>query len=109
MAGSFRRAAVKSPKMRIVLDRPERVDSMDRRSACAWLVMTRYLALYLLPGLLLATSVTVRGHEAEFSSRVAAPIVKVGLVLEDSSASPAEATADEAKSCERVTITRSLS
>src|SRR5258705_2066779 len=67
-------------------------------------MMTRYLALCLL----LATSVTVRGHEVEFSSRVAAPIVKVGLVLEESSASPAEATADEAKSCERVTFSRSL-
>ena len=77
---------------------------MDARLVCAWLMMTRYLALCLL----LATSVSVRGHEAEFSSRVAAPIVKVGLVLEDSSASPAEATADEAKSCERVTFSRSL-
>ena len=107
MASSFGRAAVKSPKMRIVLDRPERVDSMDRRSACAWLVMTRYLALYLLPGLLLATSVSVRGSEAEFY-RDKVPIVKVGLVLEESSASPAEATTDEAKSCERVTFSRSL-
>src|SRR5712691_10308302 len=58
--------AVKSPKMRIVLDRSERGDSMDQRSVCARLVMTRYLALCLLPGLLLATNVSVRGSEAEF-------------------------------------------
>src|SRR6266699_7173877 len=49
--------AVKSPKMRIVLDRSERGDSMDQRSVCARLVMTRYLAL----SLLLATSVSDRG------------------------------------------------
>jgi acetyl esterase/lipase len=90
--------------MRIVLDPSERVDSMDARLVCAWLMMTRYLALCLL----LATGVSVRGHEAEFSSRVAAPIVKVGLVLEDSITPPVEATADEAKSCERVTFSRSL-
>jgi len=70
---------------------------MDQRSVCARLVMTRYLALCLLPGLLLATSVSVRGSEAEFY-RDKVPIVKVGLVLEESSASPAEATTDEAKS-----------
>ena len=87
--------------MRIVLDPSERV---DERSVCAWLVMTRYLALCLL----LAAGVSARGYEAEFSSRVAAPIVTIGLVLEDSSASPAEATPDEAQSCERVSFSRGL-
>jgi acetyl esterase/lipase len=107
MASSFGRPAVKSPKMRIVLDGSERVASMDQRSVCAWLVMTRYLALCLLLGLLLATSVSVRGSEAEFY-RDTVPIVKVGLVLEESGASPAEATPDETQSCERVSFSRSL-
>ncbi|HTF74741.1 MAG TPA: alpha/beta hydrolase [Bradyrhizobium sp.] len=69
--------------------------------------MTRYLALRLLLGLLLATSVSVRSSEAA-SYRDTVPIVKVGLVLEESSASPAEATPDETQSCERVSFSRSL-
>jgi acetyl esterase/lipase len=93
--------------MRIVLGRSERVDSLDQRSVYARLVMTRYLALCLLLGLLLAASVSVRGSEAEFY-RDTVPIVKVGLVLEESSASPAEATPDETQSCERVSFSRSL-
>jgi acetyl esterase/lipase len=103
MASSFGWPAVKSPKMRIVLGRSERVDGLDQRSVGAWLVMTRYLALL---GLLLATSVSARGSEAGFY-RDTVPIVKVGLVLEESGASPAEATPD-AQSCERVSFSRSL-
>ena len=81
--------------------------ALDQRSVCAWLVMTRYLAPCLLLGLLLATSLSVRGSEAEFY-RDTVPIVRVGLVLEQSSASPAEATPDETQSCERVSFSRSL-
>jgi len=79
-------------------------DSMDTRSVCAWPMMTKYLALCLL----LATSVSVRADDAEFSSRDAVPIVMAGLVLEESVAPPVEAAPDEAKSCERVSFSRSL-
>src|SRR5712675_1360742 len=105
MAGSFGRAR------RQIAKNADRAWSIRARRqlgtalGCAWLVMTRYLALRLLLGLLLATSVSVRSSEAA-SYRDTIPIVKVGLVLEESSASPAEATADETQSCERVSFCR---
>src|SRR5258705_9535800 len=69
--------------------------------------MQSYLSMSPLLGFLIATSVSVRSSEAA-SYRDTIPIVKVGLVLEESSASPAEATADETQSCERVSFSRSL-
>src|SRR5712675_3253660 len=107
MAGSFGRAR------RQIAKNADRAWSIRARRqlgtalGCAWLVMTRYLALRLLLGLLLATGVSVRSSEAA-SYRDTVPIVKVGLVLEESSASPAEATPDETQSCERVSFSRSL-
>src|SRR5258708_8420789 len=107
MAGSFGRAR------RQIAKNADRAWSIRARRqlgtalGCARLVMTSYLALRLLLGRLLGTSVYVRSSEAA-SYRDTVPIVKVGLVLEESSASPAEATPDETQSCERVSFSRSL-
>ena len=54
------------------------------------------------------TAASVRGIGAGLSPDVAAPIVKAGLVLEDSSTSPSDNTPDEQKSCARVSFSRSL-
>ena len=51
----------------------------------------KYLALFFLLAAL--TGVSVRGAEAEFLSGVGAPIVKVGLVADESSAPPVDAPA----------------
>ena len=76
---------------------------MDPRLVGAWLMMTRYLALCLL----LATSVSVPRFRGRVLSRYGSD--REGRAgARESSASPAEATADEAKSCERVTFSRSL-
>jgi acetyl esterase/lipase len=53
--------------------------------------MTKYLALCLL--LAASAGVSVRSADAEFSHRVGVPIVKVGLVADDSGAPPVDATA----------------
>jgi acetyl esterase/lipase len=51
---------------------------------------------------------SVHGIESGLPPDVAAPIVKAGLVLEDSSTSPTDTTPDEQKSCARVSFSRSL-
>ena len=66
--------------------------------------MTKYLALCLL----LVTTVSVRGFEAAILPDGAAGIVKVGLVTDDSSPSPADANPEPTKSCEGVSFSRSL-
>lgn len=82
--------------------------------------MTKYLALCLwLAGL---AGVGVGGARAEYSPGVVAPIVKIGLVADESSSQAADApppaieaasppvavTPDQANSCERVSFSRSL-
>ena len=51
--------------------------------------MTKYLVLCLL--LLTSARASVGDAEAEFSQLLAAPIVKVGLVTDDSSPAPVDA------------------
>jgi acetyl esterase/lipase len=64
---------------------------------------------YLVSGFLLTTMTAASaGFEPEFSSRVAAPVVEVGLALDDSTSSPANATPDQSKSCASVSFSRSL-
>jgi acetyl esterase/lipase len=66
--------------------------------------MKKYLALCLL----LVTTVSVRGFEAAILPNGAAGIVKVGLVTDDPSPSPADANPVATKSCEGVSFSRSL-
>jgi acetyl esterase/lipase len=68
--------------------------------------MTKYLALCVL--LLTSTSASVRNAEAEFSQQLAAPIVKAGLVIDDSSPAPVDAAMEEQKACGGVAFSRSL-
>src|SRR5258706_3131637 len=68
--------------------------------------MTKYLALCLL--LLTSTSVPVRDAEAELLPQLAAPIVKVGLVVDGSSTGSTDAAADEQQACAGVAFSRSL-
>ena len=82
--------------------------------------MTKCLAVFF--WLAALTAVAVGGAEAELSSPFAAPIVKVGLVGEETSPAPADApppaveanppsvaaTADQPAACERVTFSRGL-
>src|ERR1700682_4030224 len=68
--------------------------------------MTKYLVLCLL---LLASTLACAGDaEAEFSQLLAAPIVKVGLVIGESSPAPFDAAVEEQKACAGVTFSRSL-
>jgi acetyl esterase/lipase len=68
--------------------------------------MTRLFAGCLL--LAVITSASVQGFEARFLPQVAAERVKIGLVTDGSSPSPADATADQSKPCAGVTFSRSL-
>jgi acetyl esterase/lipase len=67
--------------------------------------MTRYLVLCFL--LSTITGAPVRGSELGFPNMVA-DLVKAGLVLDDSGASPADATTDQSKSCAHVSFSRNL-
>src|SRR5258708_16113124 len=68
--------------------------------------MTKYLVLCLL--LLTSARACVGDAEAEFSQLPAAPIVKVGLVIGESSPAPVDAAVEEQKACAGVTFSRSL-
>ena len=68
--------------------------------------MTKHLALCLL--LLTSTRACVGDAEAEFSQRLAAPIVKAGLVTDDSSPAPVDPAVEEQKACAGVAFSRSL-
>jgi len=68
--------------------------------------MTKHLALCLL--LLTSTRACVGDAEAEFSQRLAAPIVKAGLVTDDSSPAPVDPAVDQQKACAGVAFSRSL-
>ena len=67
--------------------------------------MIKYLVLcFLLPAL---TGAAVRSSEP-LLSRITADLVKIGLALDDSDASPADAAVDQSKSCARVSFSRNL-
>jgi acetyl esterase/lipase len=68
--------------------------------------MTKHLALCLL--LLMSTRAFVGDAEADFSQRLAAPIVKVGLVIDDSKPAPVDAAVEEQKACAGVAFSRNL-
>src|ERR1700730_1759593 len=68
--------------------------------------MTKYLVLCLL--LLTSTRTFVGDAEAEFSQLPAVPIVKVGLVIGESSPAPFDAAVEEQKACAGVTFSRNL-
>jgi acetyl esterase/lipase len=68
--------------------------------------MTKYLVLCFL--LTTIPGASVRGFEAEFLPDGAAGLMKIGLVLDGSSASPSDATPDQSKSCAGVSFSRSL-
>jgi acetyl esterase/lipase len=68
--------------------------------------MTKYLVLCFL--LTTITGSYVRGSQSQLPDIAAGLVKKVGLVLDDSDTSPGDATPDEAKSCARVSFSRSL-
>jgi acetyl esterase/lipase len=68
--------------------------------------MTRTLVLCFL--LAVITGASVRASKAELVPEVAANLIKARLVLEDSTASSADAAPDASKSCEGVSFSRSL-
>src|ERR1700730_1651344 len=68
--------------------------------------MTKYLVLCL--SLLTSARAFVGDAEAEFSQLLAAPIVKVGLVIGESSPAPFDAAVEEQKACAGVTFSRNL-
>jgi acetyl esterase/lipase len=78
---------------------------MNAHPVCAWLAMTKYLALFFL---LTTTAVSVRGSESGFGPDAAAHLVRAGLVTDGSDPSPADATPDRAKSCAGVSFSRGL-
>jgi acetyl esterase/lipase len=71
----------------------------------AWFVMTRYLVLCLLLTAIPDTS--IRGAESGFPD-IADQLVKVGLVSDDSGASPQDATPDRHPPCASMSFSRNL-